>query len=67
MTFKTGSGNFSGQSAQEKLGRKLTGKEKTWMDDKIKKYGLQGYRNKYGIGSQDYKNTTVTGYDLQTD
>ena len=67
MTFREGTGNFSGQSAQEKLGRKLTGEEKTWMEKEIKKHGLQGYRNKYGIGSQDYKNTTVTGFDLKTD
>lgn len=56
-----GSGGFSGQSAQDLLGRNLTNKESDWKDAEIKKLGgVQQYRDHYKIGKEKDKFHTET-------
>ena len=56
-----GSGGFSGQSAQDLLGRNLTTEESAWKDAEIKKLGgVQQYRDHYKIGKEKDKFHTET-------
>ena len=56
-----GSGGFSGQSAQDLLGRNLTTKESKWKDDEVKRLGgIQQYRDHYKIGKEKDKFHTET-------
>ena len=56
-----GSGGFSGQSAQDLLGRNLTTEESKWKDTEIKRLGgVQQYRDHYKIGKEKDKFHTET-------
>ena len=56
-----GGGGFSGQSAQDLLGRNLTTEESKWKDTEIKRLGgVQQYRDHYKIGKEKDKFHTET-------
>jgi len=56
-----GSEGFSGQSAQDLLGRNLTTEESKWKDTEIKRLGgVQQYRDHYKIGKEKDKFHTET-------
>ena len=63
-----GSGGFSGQSAQDLLGRNLTTKESIWKNAEIKRLGgVQQYRDHYKIGKEKDKfhRETTNEYENQ--
>ena len=61
ISEKQGGGGFSGESAKNLLGRKLTSKESKWKDKEVKRLGgVQQYRDYYKIGKQKDKFHTRT-------
>ena len=65
---KQGGGGFSGQSAKDLLGRKLTNEESKWKDDEVKRLGgVQQYRDQYKIGEEKDKFHTKTTNEYEDD
>lgn len=68
ISEKQGGGGFSGQSAKDLLGRKLTSEESKWKDKEVKRLGgVQQYRDYYKIGEEKDKFHTRTTSKYKND